>query len=59
MSWQRPQLSWSKGSELGVGAALISVVMNSLKAAVMSVGETKIGEASSFRFFLNRIRVES
>ena len=34
-------------SELGVGAALFSAVMNSLKAAVMSVGEVEVGEASS------------
>ena len=34
-------------SELKVGAAFFSAVMNSLKAAVMSVGETEVGEASS------------
>ena len=34
-------------SELGVGAALFSAVMNSWKAAVMSVGEVEVGEASS------------
>ena len=33
-------------SELGVGAALFSAVMNSWKAAVMSVGEVEVGEAS-------------
>ena len=31
-------------SELGVGAALFSAVMNSWKAAVMSVGEVEVGE---------------
>ena len=37
-------------SELGVGAALFSAVMNSWKAAVMSVGEVEVGEASSSGF---------
>ena len=36
-----------QGSELGVGAALFSAVMNSWKAAVMPVGEVEVGEASS------------
>ena len=36
-----------QGSELGVGAALFSAVMNSWKAAVMSVGEVEVGETSS------------
>ena len=36
-----------QGSELDVGAALFSTVMNSWKAAVMSVGEVEVGEASS------------
>ena len=34
-------------SELGVGTAFFSAVMNSLKAVVMSVGEMEVGEASS------------
>ena len=33
-------------SELGAGAALFSAVMNSLKAAVMSVGEVGVGEVA-------------
>ena len=33
-------------SKLGVGAALFSAVMNSWKAAVMSVGEVEVGDAS-------------
>ena len=34
-------------SELGVGAAFFSAVMNSLNAAVLSVWEMEVGEASS------------
>ena len=35
-----------QGSELDVGAALFSTVMNSWKAAVMSVGEVEVASSS-------------
>ena len=40
-----------QSSKLGVGTAFFLAVMNSLKAAVMSVGEMKVGEASSLGSF--------
>ena len=46
-------------SELGVGAALFSAVMNSWKAAVMSVEQGGSGRGLFFRFFLSNSRVES